>query len=194
MKLKAVIVDADFCIKVGSSSKYRYLERLLPEMAEKVYIHKTVYEEILYPLSAKKQLDALREQGILHLLDTGNLLALEKKIYECTYHMLSKVMSDPRNKRKNRGEMASLAMAKTKGIPYFATDEMNIQAIVDNILNSDLENSITCVRIEDVVKKMKDGELDSFKRKEAKVLWVLAGKRKEVFDNEVWSCSVETNM
>lgn len=27
MKLKEIIIDADFCIKIGASSKYRYLER-----------------------------------------------------------------------------------------------------------------------------------------------------------------------
>ena len=44
MKMKGIIVDADFCIKVGASPKYRYLERVLPELAEKVYIHKIVYD------------------------------------------------------------------------------------------------------------------------------------------------------
>lgn len=186
MKLKSVIVDADFCIKIGSSSKYRYLERLLPEMAENVYMHKTVYEEILYPLCVKEQIDFLRKQNALSLLDESELFPLEKKIYDGTYQLLSKVMADPRNRRKNRGEMASLAMAKTKGIPYFATDEMNLQAIVDKLLNAELDGSIKCIRIEDIIKKIRDGELDGFKRKEAKVLWVLAGKRKEDFDTQVW--------
>ena len=50
MKLERIIVDADFCIKIGASPKYRYLERILPELAEKVYIHKKVYDEIIYYL------------------------------------------------------------------------------------------------------------------------------------------------
>ena len=187
MKLKAVIVDADFCIKIGSSSKYRYLEKLLPELSEVVYIQKIVYEEILYPLCVREQIDSLKTQGMLSLLDDKKLLPIEKEIYESTYQLLSKVMADPRNRRKNRGEMVSLAMAKTKGIPYFATDEMNLQAIIDNLLNTDFKDSnIECIRIENVVKKMRDGELDGFKRKEAKVLWVLAGKKKEDFDTQIW--------
>ena len=118
MNLSSVIVDADFCIKIGSSSKYRYLEKLLPEIAKAVYIHKTVYEEILYPLCAREQIETLRAQGTLSLLDEKELLPIEKKIYDGTYQLLSKIMADPRNRRKNRGEMASLAMAKTKGISY----------------------------------------------------------------------------
>ncbi|MBP3592890.1 MAG: hypothetical protein J6J44_00030 [Lachnospiraceae bacterium] len=186
MKRKEVIVDADFCIKIGSSSKYRYLEKLLPELAEVVYIHKTVYEEILYPSCVREQIDSLKKQGIMVLMDENELLPLEKRIYDSTYQILSKAMADPRNRRKNRGEIASLAMAKTKEIPYFATDEMDLQNIVDSLLNSGIGKRICCIRIEAVIKEMKDGEIDSFKRKEAKVLWVLAGKRKEDFDNTVW--------
>ena len=119
-------------------------------------------------------------------MDENELLPLEKRIYDSTYQILSKAMADPRNRRKNRGEIASLAMAKTKEIPYFATDEMDLQNIVDSLLNSGIGKRICCIRIEAVIKEMKDGEIDSFKRKEAKVLWVLAGKRKEDFDNTVW--------
>ena len=186
MKLKAVIVDADFCIKIGGSPKYRYLERLLPEIAESVYMHKTVYEEILYPLCAKEQIDLLREKNVLSLLDEKELSFIEKKIYEGTYRLLSKAMADPRNKRKNRGEMASLAMAKTKGIPYFATDEMDLQVIIDMLLNTNLDGGIKCIRIKEVIEMIRDGKCDFLKRKEAKVLWVLAGKKKEDFDKEVW--------
>jgi len=57
MKMKGIIVDADFCIKVGASPKYRYLERVLPELAEKVYIHKIVYDEVMVPVCAKEQID-----------------------------------------------------------------------------------------------------------------------------------------
>ena len=62
--LPRLIVDADFCIKIGSSSKYRYLEKLLPELSEAVYIHKIVYEELLYPLCVREQIDCLLEQGV----------------------------------------------------------------------------------------------------------------------------------
>lgn len=126
MKLEGIIVDADFCIKVGASPKYCYLEIVLMELADKVYIHKTVYDEILVP-----------------------------------------------------------ACAKTKSIPYFATDERDLQPIIDKILNTGLDD-IMCVRIEDVIRRIKSGELGDFKRKDAKALWVLTGKNKDIFDRDIW--------
>ena len=94
-------------------------------------------------------------------------------------------MMNPNRPRKNQGEICSLAIAKTKSIPYFATDEKKLQPIIDKALNTGM-NDIICVRIEDVVQKIKSGELSAFKRKEAKVLWRLAGKRTDIFDRNIW--------
>ena len=59
MKLEKVIVDADLCIKIGTSPKYLYLEKLMLALAKKVFIHKTVYNEIITPRCAKEQVDRL---------------------------------------------------------------------------------------------------------------------------------------
>lgn len=101
------------------------------------------------------------------------------------YSKLANVMINPERPKKNRGETCSLAMAKTKGIPYFATDEKELQPIIDKILNTGIDD-IFCVRIEDVIHRIKSGEIEGFKRKEAKVLWRLAGKSTDIFDNEIW--------
>lgn len=82
MKLKGIIVDADFCIKVGASPKYRYLEKVLMELADKAYIHETVYKEILTPACAKDQIETLKKQGFLELLDENKLNTIEKATYE----------------------------------------------------------------------------------------------------------------
>lgn len=185
MKLKGIIVDADFCIKIGASPKYRYLEKVLTELADKVYIHRTVYDEIMVPACAKEQIDYLNEQGILEVVDEKSLKQLEKTVYQETYQMLAKVMLHPERPRKNQGEVCSLAMAKTKSIPYFATDERELQPIIDRNLNTGIDD-IACLRIEDVIYKIKTGELQNFKRKEAKVLWRLAGKNTEIFDSSIW--------
>ena len=185
MKLKGIIVDADFCIKVGASPKYRYLERVLTELADKVYIHKIVYDEIMFPACAKEQIDSLRKQGIIEILDENSLNPIENLVYKGVYQSLEKVMINPKRPRKNQGETCSLAMAKTKSIPYFATDEMDLQPIIDCILNTGMDN-IYCIRIEDIIRKIKSGELEGFKRKEAKVLWRLAGKSTDSFDDRIW--------
>jgi len=44
---------ADFCIKVGASPKYRYLKKVLLELADKAYIHQIAYDEVMTPICAK---------------------------------------------------------------------------------------------------------------------------------------------
>ena len=185
MKIDEIIVDADFCIKVGASAKYRYLERVLPALADKVYIHKTAYDEVIIPASAKEQLDSLKTQGVLEVLDENGLNPFEKSLYQDTYNSLADVMISPNNPRKNRGETCSLAMAKTRSIPYFVTDERNLQPIIDWKLNTGM-NDIMCVRIEDVIKRIKSGELEGFSRSEAKIMWRLSGKDTSIFDSRIW--------
>ena len=186
MKMNRIIIDADFCIKVGASPKYRYLERILTELADKVYIHKIVYSEILVPACAREQIDSLKAQGIIEVLDENSLELLERKIYQGIYRSLANVMINPNKPRKNQGEICSLAIAKVKSIPYFATDEVDLQLIIDRILNTGMNDDIVCIRVEDIIRKIKSGELEGFKRKEAKILWRLAGKRTDVFDKDIW--------
>ena len=51
-------------------------------------------------------------------------------------------------------------------------------------------DDITCIRIVDIIIKAKEGEL-ALPRKIAKALWVVSGKRKEIFDKEIWPVPVE---
>lgn len=187
MKLKEILIDADFCIKVGASSKYRYLERVLKELTDKIFIHKTVYDEIIVPVCVREQIDSLKRQGILEIVDESSLNPLEMMIYQGTYQSLANVMINANKPRKNRGEVCSLAMAKTRRISYFVTDEKDLQTIVDQILNTGIDDRITCFRIEDIIYRIQSGDLEGFKRKEAKILWRLAGKNTEIFDRNIWS-------
>lgn len=77
-------------------------------------------------------------------------------------------------------------MAKTKSIVYFGTDEKDLQTIIDEKLNSGIDDDIHCIRIIDIICMIRDGKLSGLKRKEAKGLWRLAGKSTEWFDTEIW--------
>jgi hypothetical protein len=85
---------------------------------------------------------------------------------------------------KNKGEACSLAYAKATGILVFATDEMNLQPIIDSQLNTGIDD-ITCIRIVDIVQTAHIGEIN-IPRKICKALWLVAGKKKEVFDKDIW--------
>lgn len=61
MKLDKIIVDADICIKMGSSEKYLFLEELLPQIAVKIYIRTVVNAEIKYPVSARPMSSTLKK-------------------------------------------------------------------------------------------------------------------------------------
>jgi hypothetical protein len=98
-------------------------------------------------------------------------------------------MADPTRPTKNKGEMCSLAYAKATGIPVFGTDEMDLQPIIDKQLNTGIDD-ITCIRFVDIITMAKNGEI-SVPRKVAKALWMVAGKKKEHFDNEIWPVITE---
>lgn len=185
MKFKNIIIDADICIKIGGSPKYRFLEIIFPMIADKIYMHKTVYDEIMSPTCAKEQVDSLIKNGILELIDEEQLGDSERFLYNSTYASLASVMINPNKPKKNKGEVCSLAMAKIKSITYFGTDEMDLQPIIDERLNSGIDD-IFCIRIIDIIYMIRDGELSGLKRKEAKALWRLAGKSTEWFDNKIW--------
>lgn len=177
-----IIVDADFCIKLGASEKYRYLERLLPLLADKIYIHETVNDEVKTP---RGQLESLISDGTVTVLSEKDLSPKDEILYTATFQQLANVMLDKKQPHKNRGEVSSLAMAKVKGIPCFVTDERELQNIVDAQLNTGI-NDISCVRLIDIIEMIKGGMIPELARKDAKLMWIISGKKKNLFDEEIW--------
>lgn len=179
-----MIVDADLCIKLGGSPKHHFLYDILPLISNQIYMHTHAYGEVMMPSSAVSQLKSLVSEGKVVLVNESNLDNADRAIYDASYKNLEKVMIDPKRPNKNKGEVCSLAYAKATGIPVFATDEMDLQPIIDTQLNTGIDD-ITCLRIIDIIKKAKDGEIE-VPRKVCKALWVISGKLKETFDNELW--------
>lgn len=179
-----MIIDADLCIKLGGSNKYRYLYDILPLVSAKIYMHTHAYSEVMMPSSAVSQLCDLIKEGKIELVNENSLDSRDRAIFDAAYRNLEKVMIDPHRPNKNKGETCSLAYAKAKGIPVFATDEKNLQPIIDSRLNIGIDD-ITCIRIVDIVKKACNGEI-AISRKVCKALWIVAGKKKEIFDVEIW--------
>ena len=141
--------------------------------------------EVLMPPSAVHQLKTLVNEQKVQIVHEEDLHGEDRVIYDATYKKLEQVMMNPRQPHKNKGEVCSLAYAKTVGIPYFATEEQRLQPIIDKQLNTDLENHLTCIHIADVVRQAYIGEIQ-LTRKTCKAMWLAAGYRKEVFDQELW--------
>ena len=107
--------------------------------------------------------------------------------YQMTYNKLSNAMIDPSRQNKNKGETCSLAYAKATGIPVFATDEAKLQPIIDNLLNTGIDD-IRCMRIIDIIHMIRNGEI-ARTRKYAKALWRISSGRNDannIFDNKIW--------
>ena len=134
--INKMIIDADLCIKLGGSNKYRYLHDILPLVANKIYMHTHAHGEVMMPLSAVSQLRELISEGKVELVNESGLDSKDRVVYDAAYRNLEKVMMDPHRPNKNQGETCSLAYAKATGIPVFATDEMNLQPIIDSQLNN----------------------------------------------------------
>ena len=179
-----MIVDADLCIKLGGSSRYRFLYDILPCIARQIYMHSYAQSEVMMPQSAVEQLNALISEDKVVIVDEKQLEPADHIIYSSTYKILADLMIDTARPTRNKGEVSSLAYAKTAGIPVFATDEMNLQPIIDKKLNTGIDD-IHCLRISDIIDMAHSGELN-LPRKVCKALWVIAGKNKEVFDRDIW--------
>lgn len=182
--LEKIIVDADLCIKLGGSSKYKYLYDILPLIAEEIYMHTCAHGEVMIPPSAVSQLKDLISEGKVVLVNESGLDSQVRAIYDAAYHNLAKVMIDPTRPNKNKGEMCSLAYAKATRIPVFATDEKNLQPIIDKRLNTGMDD-ISCIRIVDIITEARNGKI-AVTRKVARALWLITGKQKELFDCKVW--------
>lgn len=179
-----MIIDADLCIKLGGSDKYRYLYDILPLVSSEIYMHEHAHNEVMMPSSAVRQLQDLIRENKVALVSENSLENANRAIYNAAMRKLSALMIDPRRPNKNKGEVCSLAYAKATGIPYFATDERDLQPIINSQLNTGI-NDISCVRIVDIVCMARDGEI-SLSRKVTKAMWFLTGKSKEYFDTQIW--------
>lgn len=191
MKYKKIILDADICIKLGqfTNEKLKFLQELIPLIAEKAYIHKYVYdEEILTPNVVKNQIDNLIGDNIVEILSEEDLSIQEKDNYDSICNTLKPYMINPQKPRKNLGELKTISMAKVKSIPYFVSDEGNLQGIIDTHVNIGLEEDIKVLRVKDLLLWIKENNIPGIKRKTAKAIWTVAiGKDKiDYFNNEIW--------
>ncbi len=88
-----MIVDADLCIKLGGSSKYRYLYDILPLIADKIYMHTHAFGEVMMPPSAIGQLRELVSEGKVELVNESGLGSQDRIVYDAAYRNLERVES-----------------------------------------------------------------------------------------------------
>lgn len=65
--IEKMIVDADLCIKLGGSSKYKYLYDILPLVSKRIYMHTQAHSEVMMPAASVSQLRALVSEGEVNI-------------------------------------------------------------------------------------------------------------------------------
>ncbi|WP_133581674.1 hypothetical protein [Aureibacillus halotolerans] len=188
---KEAMLDTDFALKLGEVNKFTALEAYIPKMIQKLYIHRYVYEnEILVPRSTKDQIDNLISLDQAQIVDAETLLYNSSRafIYQQTIHQLEKTDSLTRPEGKNWGEVISIAYAFASGIPFLLSDESDLQALLDDELNSGTDKDIQVVRLGDFIMGMKD---KGFPRKDAYLIWCCAHRHhiewaKNIFHKDMW--------
>lgn len=190
-----VILDADICLKLGRYDGIQVLEKVIPLVSKKAYIHKYIYnEEILVPAKVKKQLDRLIEKGQLVKIDEDDLDVVGKMIYNSNVQILCKAMKGTEElvNSEHKGEIVSLAMAKVLDIPIFMSDEKDLQPIIDMKLNTGIGSKIHVFRLQHLIEWMKDNPHCEVSRKDARKIWCGAYDRnkidsyKDKFNQELW--------
>jgi len=160
------------CFKLGRYQRENILGLILPSMTEKAFIHKYVWEhEILQPAIIRERLQELMDLKVVLILNESDLTGIDRFVYEETVRLLSEVMIGHSNPRKNLGEVLTLAMAYTKGIPILLSDERKLQVIVDAKLNKGSDSDIRIIRLQQVVQWVKDHPECGVDRKTAKKIW-----------------------
>ena len=83
--LDNAILDADFCIRIGSFKSIKLLEIVIPVIVKQAYIHQYVYnDEILIPASAKEQIKSLVNSGQVEILDDSTFTGTDKALFDAT--------------------------------------------------------------------------------------------------------------
>ncbi len=191
--LDNAILDADFCIRIGSFKSIKLLERIIPVIVKQAYIHQYVYnDEILIPANAKEQIKVLVNNGQVKIIDDNSFTGTDKILFNATKDKLKRVMTGTQEKGKNWGEVLSLASAKVLGITILMSDESILQNIIDKHLNTGNSYDIKVFRVINVIEWIRDNQGCGISRKIAKAIWVASDKSrviqeksKELFD-KIW--------
>ncbi|WP_186579791.1 hypothetical protein [Aquibacillus kalidii] len=186
------MLDTDFAIKLEKIQKINAIEQYIPKLVGKLSIHQYIYDnEILTPKRIKEQLNNLISQNKAVIVNTVFLKddPIKTKIYRDTINHIENVDQETRINGKNWGETVTLAYAFTQGISVVLSDETDLQAMIDNELNSGDENDIKVIRLRDFILGMKQLELS---RKDAYQIWCLSHKKglldwaKRTFQEDLW--------
>jgi hypothetical protein len=174
--LEKVIIDADVCIHLARYGKVNALRCVLENIASHVFVHEYVLREELLSSSCSLEISRMVEENTVTLLSPDtDLPPLQKTNYDATCALLANalgcVLSEGHSRHK--GEVLSIAIAKTLGIHIFISNERALQIEIDDCINTGMDD-IRVFRMKDIILWIRANPEYGLSRKDARYIWLLS--------------------
>ena len=171
-----VIIDADVCIHLARYGKVNALRCVLENIASHVFVHEYVLREELLSSSCSLEISRMVEENTVTLLSPDtDLTPLQKTNYDATCALLANalgcVLSEGHSRHK--GEVLSIAIAKTLGIHIFISNERALQIEIDDCINTGMDD-IRVFRMKDIILWIRANPEYGLSRKDARYIWLLS--------------------
>ncbi len=174
--LEKVIIDADVCIHLARYGKVNALRCVLENIASHVFVHEYVLREELLSSSCSLEISRMVEENTITLLSPDtDLTPFQKTNYDATCALLANalgcVLSEGHSRHK--GEVLSIAIAKTLGIHIFVSNERALQREIDDCINTGMDD-IRVFRMKDIILWIRANPECGLSRKDARYIWLLS--------------------
>lgn len=174
--LEKVIIDADVCIHLARYGKVNALRCVLENIASHVFVHEYVLREELLSSSCSLEISRMVEENTITLLSPDtDLTPFQKTNYDATCALLANalgcVLSEGHSRHK--GEVLSIAIAKTLGIHIFVSNERALQREIDDCISTGMDD-IRVFRMKDIILWIRANPECGLSRKDARYIWLLS--------------------
>lgn len=177
-----VIIDADVCINLSRYEKVNALRCVLQNISQDVYVHEYVLQVELLSHACSFEIQRMVDEGgIGSLSPDKDLSAAEMQNYLEACELLAEAMGIILSERrcKHKGEVLSIAIAKTLGIQIFLSNERVLQREIDDIINTGLDD-IRVFRMRDIILWVKENQECGLSRKDARHIWLLSFDKSQI--------------
>ena len=193
-QLGKVMVDADVCINLARYQKINALRLVLRNIAQEVYMHEYIIHTELLSSGCASEISRMVEEKIIRPLSPDKDLSdADLQNYHATCLLLADAMGLilSEGRCKHKGEVVSVAMAKTLGIHIFMSNERALQREIDECINIGIDD-IRVYRMCDIILWIKENPECGLSRKDAKIIWIGSFDKikmehyKNEFDHSLW--------
>lgn len=181
-QLQKVIIDADVCINLARYKKANALRCILQNIAENVFVHEYVLASELISSDCASEIRRLVDEGcIMTLSAEKDLTITERQNYQASCDLLADAMGCvlAETRCEHKGEIVSIAIAKTLGIHIFLSNERVLQREIDDCINTGLDD-IRVFRMQDIILWIKENPQCGLFRKDAKHIWLLSFDKRRI--------------